>query len=70
MWVKAWPGTAAAWLTKDACKGFTTVTSKAVSLPPIQLGMRTSAGLESEPGMIALSSLVRLRWEHWAVWYR
>ena len=44
-----------------AWSGLTTVTSSAVSLPLVQLGMRTLAGLASEPGMRALSSLVGLR---------
>ena len=57
-WVRAWPGVVAALLTRATCRGLTTVISRAVSLPPVQLGMRTSAGLAFEPGMRALSSLV------------
>jgi len=55
---RAWPGVVAAPLTSADWRGLTTVISRAVSLPADQLGMRTSAGLASDPGMRALSSLL------------
>ena len=48
--VRAYPGVWAAWLTSAACRGFTTVTSKAASFPPACRGMKMSAGLPPSPG--------------------
>ena len=54
---RAWPGWTAAWLTNPVCRGLTTVMSRAVFLPLVQLGIRTSAGLAFDPGIRALYSV-------------
>ena len=54
---RAWPGLSATRATNLSWRGLTTVTSMAVGLPPDQFGTSKSAGLASEPGLRALSSL-------------
>ena len=49
--------------TLSVSRGLTTVTSRAVSLPPVQLGIRTSAGLALVPGRRAFSSFLGARLE-------
>ena len=68
LWLRAWPGVAAAPATRAACRGLTTVTSRAASSPPAQLGMRMSAGLRSWPGSRNLLSLLGLRAADAASW--
>ena len=49
--------------TLSVSRGLTTVTSIAVSLPPVQLGIRTSAGLALVSGRRAFSSFLGARLE-------
>ena len=52
------------------CSEHTTVTSRAVSRPPVHPGMKTSPGCMLPPGSIPLSSFVGPKASLTAVWYR
>ena len=67
---RAWPGLAAAPAKVAAWRGWMTVTSQAVSSPPVQCGTSTSAGRLSSPGRRNLPSLDGPREAATAVLYR
>ena len=68
--LRAWPGVVAAPLTSALWRGLMTVTSKAVSFPPDQCGIRMSAGLPSWPGNRKCPSFVGARAAATAVLWR
>ena len=57
-WTRVWPGVSADLATLEDSRGLATVTSRAVSRPPDQCGMRTSAGRSLLPGRRACSSFL------------
>ena len=63
-WV--WPGCSAEEASLGVVRRWTTVTSRAVFLPPVQCGMKMSAGLLFFLGIEACSSFLGPTWALWA----